>query len=171
MTCHIKSRHPAFTFRHLWITLFLLCLSLGSEILADGGGDAIIRVSDLSKDASDARRQGLVILIEFASDSCEYCRLLEENFLIPMTKSQEYHNKVIIRSVPLDGDQRFTAFNGELVSSSQFASRYGVKVTPTMVFLDADGNELSDKLVGIWSLDYFGGFIDERIDTARAKVF
>jgi hypothetical protein len=42
-----------------------------------------------------------------------------------------------------------------------------VSLTPTLLFLDADGNEISERLVGIWSEDFYGGFIDNRIDQAR----
>ena len=140
------------------------------QLLADSGDKSIPVIVDLSQDASLARSQGLVILIEFSNDDCEYCLLLENEFLLPMLKNREYEEKVIIRSLPLGGGHRFKGFQGELVSASQFASKYQVMVTPTMVFLDANGNELSEKLVGIWSLDFFGGYIDERIDTARQKM-
>jgi len=45
-----------------------------------------------------------------------------------------------------------------------------VSLTPTLLFLNADGEEMSEKLVGIWSEDYYGGFIDNRIDEARNKL-
>ena len=147
-----------------------LLFFLPGPISANSNGTAIPVVTDLSQDADLARSQDLVILIEFSNDDCEYCRLLEKEFLKPMSKNQEYSKKVIIRSLPLNGDSQIRGFNGELVSASEFASRYQVTVTPTMVFLDTEGNELSEKLVGIWSIDFFGSYIDERIDAAREKV-
>jgi len=151
----------------LCVSLFLLS---APQSFADRDNSTIPVVTDLSQDASLARSQELVILIEFSDDYCEYCLLLENEFLIPMSKNREYGEKVIIRSLPLNRDHQFKGFQGELVSASQFASKYQVKVTPTMVFLDANGNELSEKLVGIWSIDFFGSYLDERIDTARQKV-
>lgn len=142
----------------------------GTDAMSDQSTSGISRATNLFKDARLAREQGLVILIEFASDSCEYCRLLEKEFLDPMLINAEYDEKVIIRSVQLDGYESFIGFQGELISPRQFASRYDIEVTPTMVFLDANGNELSDKLVGIWSVDFFGGYIDNRIDIAKGKV-
>ena len=170
MICQVSYRNLVVNFLCLWVIFLFLSFLPGSEIFADNSEGTITTVSDLSKDAGLARDQGLIILIEFASDSCGYCRLLEKEFLKPMSINQEYREKVIIRSVPLDGDRSFKGFQGELTSASQFASKYDIEVTPTMVFLDANGDELSDKLVGIWSLDYFGSYIDERIDIARQKV-
>jgi thioredoxin-related protein len=151
----------------LFITLFF---PSASQTFADSSNSAIRSVTDLAQDANLARSQGLVILIEFSNDDCEYCRLLENEFLEPMSINQEYREKVMIRSLALNGDRLITGFQGESISASQFASKYQVMVTPTMVFLDTNGNELSEKLVGIWSLDYFGSYIDERIDAAREKV-
>ena len=156
----------------IFVAVMLVSMFLLSppELFADSSDSTIPVVTDLSQDASLARSQELVILIEFSDDDCEYCLLLENEFLIPMSKNRGYGEKVIIRSLPLSGDHQFKGFQGELVSASQFASKYQVMVTPTMVFLDANGNELSEKLVGIWSIDFFGSYIDERIDTARQKV-
>ena len=49
------------------------------------------------------------------------------------------------------------------------ASQYGVFVTPTHVFLDANRVEMAEKLVGIWFADYYGGFIDNSIYETREK--
>jgi thioredoxin-related protein len=163
---------PRVLVNSLLVSAITLSLNLfpASSIFAGDEKTTITLVSDLSKDARRARDQGLVILIEFSSDSCEYCRLLEDEFLEPMNIDRDYSEKIIIRSVPLDGAHQFRGFQGESISASQFASKYDIEVTPTMVFLDANGEQLSEKLVGIWSLDFFGGYIDERIDTARKKV-
>jgi len=170
MTAKIQNRAvPAASIFMLILLTSMVLLSV-PQIFADSGDSTIPVVTDLSQDASLARSQGLVILIEFSNDDCEYCLLLENEFLIPMSKNQAYREKVVIRSLPLNGGHQFKGFQGELVSASQFASKYQVMVTPTMVFLDANGNELSEKLVGIWSIDFFGSYIDERIDTARQKV-
>ena len=56
------------------------------------------------------------------------------------------------------------------MSTGEFAERYDVSLTPTLLFLNADGIEMSEKLVGIWSEDFYGGFIDNRIDEAREKL-
>jgi len=166
-----SQRHPAVYTLCFWVILIFSFIISGSKIYAASSAGGITLVSDLSKVASLARERELVILIEFASDYCEYCRLLENEFLNPMQIDQDYRLKVIIRSVLLDGAHLFKGFQGELISASELADRYDIEVTPTMVFLDAAGNELSDKLVGIWSIDFFGSYIDKRIDTARRKAF
>ena len=87
-----------------------------------------------------------------------------------MQRNVEYDDKVLIRSVSLDSYETVIDFDGNSVDTREFAARYGVSLTPTLIFVDSDGAEVGDKLVGIWSEDYFGWFIDSRIEQARAKI-
>jgi thioredoxin-related protein len=144
--------------------LLLSFVASGSDV------SGMIYVEDLRQESRIASENGLVLLIEFSSPSCTYCLELEKEFLLPMQRNAGYGKRVLIRSVSLDTYQTIIDFDGRSIPTSRLASRYDVMVTPTMVFLDADGNEISDKLVGIWSKDYFGGFIDDRIAEARSNL-
>ena len=135
-----------------------------------GDNATMTRVSDLRDEARVARADNLILVLEFSSDDCAYCRKLEDLFLLPMQRNAEYDEKILIRMVSLDSFETLVDFDGQSVSTAEFASRYQVSLTPTLLFLNADGREMSDKLVGIWSEDFYGGFIDSRIDEAREKL-
>ena len=152
-------------------TLFAAILT-SLSIAAFAGGDAVdmIAIEDLRDEARLARQDNLVLVIEFSSEYCGYCRQLEELFLLPMQRNAEYRKKVLIRYISLDAYETLVDFDGRSMSTGEFASRYGVSLTPTLIFLDGDGVEMSEKLVGIWSEDFYGGFIDDRIDEARQKL-
>ncbi len=130
----------------------------------------MIEVSDLREVARIARAQNLVVMLEFSSEYCAYCRRLEEFFLLPMQRNEDYDNRVLIRSISLDPHETVIDFDGRLLDTDRFAARYGVSLTPTLVFLNSDGIELSEKLVGIWSEDFYGAYIDKRIDQAEASL-
>ena len=151
-----------------------LALSLGIAILLAGpvAGDTVtmIQVSDLQAASLLAKQKGLVLVIEFSDDDCAYCRKLEDLFLLPMQRNAAYDDKILLRTVPLSDFDYLIDFHGRSVTTAEFASQYEVTLTPTLVFLNTDGVELSEKLVGIWSEDFFGGLIDNRIDEARAKL-
>lgn len=131
--------------------------------------EAMVAVSDLREAGRLLRQNGLVLVLEFSSEDCSYCRRLEELFLLPMQRNAGYDDKVLIRSLDLDGYQDLVDFQGRSLSVDEFALRYAVSLTPTLLFLDADGIELSERLVGIWSEDFYGGYIDARIEEALAK--
>lgn len=126
--------------------------------------------TDMRREADIARSANLVLLLEFSSEDCGYCRKLENLFLIPMQRNSEYDDKVIIRSIPLDDFGSIIDFDGRSLPISEFAARYGVFVTPTLLFLNAEGEEVSERLVGIWSEDFYGAFIDNRIEQANSRL-
>ena len=151
------------------LLISLFAFAIATPVRA-GDSVAMIEVADLRDEARVVRAQKLIMVLEFSSDYCAYCRRLENLFLLPMQRNSEYDKKILIRSVPLNGFESLIDFNGRSLSTAEFASRYDVSLTPTLLFLNAAGKEMSDKLVGIWSEDFYGGFIDSRIDEAREKL-
>jgi thioredoxin-related protein len=127
-------------------------------------------IADMRSEAQLLRSDNLILVLEFSSEYCGYCRKLENLFLLPMQRNAVYDDKILVRSISLDAFETVVDFEGRTVSTSDFASRYGVSLTPTMLFLNADGVEMSERLVGIWSEDFYGGFIDNRIEEARDRL-
>ena len=138
-----------------------------SQISASSDTHELISASDLTRDAKLVSKGNRILMIEFSREYCGYCRLLEDEFLKPMLRNAAYGEKVVIRSISLSDNDTLIDFEGNTISADEFAGKYGVYVTPTLLFLDQNGLEVSDKLIGIWSVDFFGGYIDERIDSAR----
>ncbi len=148
----------------LLLAIFVFALNI-SELSASNGTHELISLTDLTQEASLANQGKRVLIIEFSSEYCGYCLMLEEEFLRPMLRNSEYSEKVVIRSISLSDNDTLVDFDGKSVSAYDFATRYEVYVNPTLLFLDDKGVEVSDKLVGIWSVDFYGEFIDDRIDS------
>jgi len=150
----------------------LLCLVIALPGGSAAGNDAVVmqQVTDLRQEAEISRARKLVLVLEFSSESCAYCRKLEALFLLPMQRNAYYDDRILVRSISLDAYHSVIDFDGRPLATSAFAARYDVSLTPTLLFLDAAGNELSERLVGIWSEDFFGGFLDNRIDEALQKL-
>jgi len=148
-----------------------LMMALTVACSAAGGSAIMIQASDLRAESLLAKEKELILVIEFSAEDCGYCRKLEDLFLLPMQRNAEYGDKILLRKVSLSEFDSLIDFNGRSVSTNEFAAQYDVALTPTLVFLNADGVEMSEKLVGIWSEDFFGGFIDSRIDEARGKLY
>ena len=158
-------------FTRAWprLAVVLLAVAVGAGYAASDQADGMIRAVDLRHEARLARERNLVLMIEFSSEYCAYCRKLESLFLLPMQRNADYDEKVLIRAVSLDSYETVIDFDGNSIDTREFAARYDVSLTPTLVFVDSEGVEVSDKLVGIWSEDYYGWFIDDRIAQARAN--
>lgn len=99
----------------------------------------------------------------FSQKNCTYCEILEEQYLRPMLKSGEYKDKVIIRKVRIDSYDTLRHFNGSEIDVSDFAGDYRAYITPTMVFLDSNGRELTKRLMGVGTEGFFANEIDQAI--------
>ncbi len=126
---------------------------------------------NLAKIGRKAARKGVPILLEFAATDCGYCVLLENEILNPMLLSGDYDNKVIIRKVYIDeGETIVKDFNGRKTTLNKIVLRYNIFVTPTIVFIDHTGKELSKRLIGINTVEYFGGDVDNAIRESLKKI-
>lgn len=126
--------------------------------------------TDLHALGENASERNLPILIMFSQKNCVYCSILEEDYLRPMLKSGDYGEKVIIRKVRIDSYETLRNFDGSEIVADQFASQYRAYVTPTMVFLDHTGKELTKRLMGVGTEGYFAAEIDKAIDTSLSRI-
>jgi thioredoxin-related protein len=130
----------------------------------------VIEESNFQQLSQEMEQKSLGLLLMFHAEHCPYCALMEKDILSPMLKSGEYTDKVIIRKLQLDESRDIKNFKGEIVQPSDIAARYDVTVTPTLVFLDKDGNQKAKKMVGINTVDYFGVYLDEEIENLRKNL-
>ncbi|WP_303903074.1 thioredoxin family protein [Thiohalomonas denitrificans] len=147
--------------------LLLTALMAAMPIFA---GVTVPVTSDLQAEGKLARERNVPLLMMFYAEHCYYCTRVEEDFLEPMLISGDYTEKVIIRRVDLENLRRITDFDGTSVSVSDFAGRYEVRVTPTLVYVDSDGRQLAENMVGLTTPDFYGDYIDRRIKTALDQL-
>lgn len=157
----------------LMATLLIVAPARSDEDDPDVSPAARVQVpqtTDLTREGALSRKRRLPIMLVFSADYCHYCRLLEEEFLKPMLISGDYDDKVIIRVVDISGLDEIRDFNGALVSADTFATGQGVFVTPTVKFLDDRGRDLVPKMVGITTIDFYGWYLDEAIESSLARL-
>ncbi|VAW94733.1 hypothetical protein MNBD_GAMMA22-1624 [hydrothermal vent metagenome] len=134
-----------------------------------GFKETVIMTSNLQADAKIAKQKQVPILLLFTQQSCGFCEVVRSDFLRPMLLNREYDNRVLIRQIEYDGDD-VVGFDGKKISMDNFMLPYNVGFTPTVLFLDSSGAELTEQLVGITTVYYYGGFIDDNIALALKKI-
>lgn len=110
------------------------------------------------------------LLLEFSAVACEYCRLLEVEILNPILLNHDYDQRVLMRKLLIDRLDRLKGFDGGTVTAKQLAEEYRIYVTPTLLFVDAQGRELADRMIGVTTLDFYGGYLDIALEDARQKL-
>lgn len=117
--------------------------------------------------ADAARAKRVPILVEFSTPWCRYCTALEEDVLKPLMLNGKYKDQIIIRKLEVNSYSSVTGFDGKQYSSDEISRMYQVDLYPTLVFFDADGREVSQRIVGITVLEYVSGRLEKAIDRAR----
>jgi len=123
----------------------------------------ITSLRDLSSLSENAARNNKIIMIEVSASYCGYCRTLEEEIIKPMLRSGDYTQDVFIRQLEIDDTYLITNILGEKTTPSELAEKLNIIITPTLIFLDGKGNEVSERIPGVYSLDFYGGYVDEAL--------
>lgn len=146
--------------------LLSLLLSMAFSLPLAAAEIKVPEIKDFSSIGQQSERKRLPILLMFSAEYCAFCERLEEDFLKPMLRSGDYKDKVLIGKLRIDGYSKVRDFNGDETSPADVAERYGITVTPTVVFIDDDGVELAPKRVGLTTPDFYGGYLDDAINQA-----
>lgn len=116
------------------------------------------------------REKKIPLLLAFEASHCNYCARLKTEHLQPMNNNEGYTQRILIRTIQIDGKNEITGFNGEKISPSKLSKEYKAFLTPTMLFLNDKGDEVAKRMLGYNSPDYFGFYLDQAIEAAEKKV-
>ena len=155
---------------HFSKTLFaaLLCLMLVSP--AQATEVELTPLTNFKADAALAKAKKLPILLMFSASYCGFCAIVKEEFLKPMKLSGDYTDKVIVRVLEIDAIDDVIDINGQPIDPESLAQRYHVQLTPTLIFVDSRGEELVQQMVGVTTVDFYGGYLDDAIDNSLNEL-
>ena len=124
----------------------------------------IPRAKNLALAASSSAPQQLPLVVFVSRDACPYCRTLRESVLAPMYAAGKFEQRAVLLEVNLDWTTPLTGFDGKPILAKDFAEQYKAAITPTLLFLDEKGKQLSKPRVGISNLDLYVYYLDRAID-------
>ncbi|OOZ37742.1 thioredoxin family protein [Solemya velesiana gill symbiont] len=115
--------------------------------------------------ATDART-GVPIMLLMSQDHCPYCVLIKREIINPLILSGDYENELVIRELFIDLGTDVTDFQGKRRPSAELAHEYGADLTPTLLFLGPEGEELTERIIGITSPELFPLYLEAAIKSA-----
>jgi thioredoxin-related protein len=97
---------------------------------------------DLREDLDEATAEGKRLLFYFYQDGCPYCeKLINTNFAQRDIVKKARSNFDVI-AINMWGDRMVLDQQGEELSEKAFAVRHRIQFTPTLLFLDENGDEV-----------------------------
>lgn len=128
---------------------------------------ALPLTSSLKAAATRATSKGQPLVVMTTLEGCPYCEVVRNHYLLPMQMSGEID---AVQIDVLDKRRNLQDFEGELVSPADQARAWKARFTPTVLFFDARGREVAERLVGMALPDFYGAYLDARLREARTKL-
>lgn len=126
--------------------------------------------SDLARSARDGSAAGRAVLVLFSEKDCVWCERTRREFLLPMQRNAGYREKLVFLQVNVDSDAKLIDFQGKATTHAAVSRQYRIKQMPTVMLFGSGGESLAEPLVGFTGSDYYGYYLDQRIDSAVAKI-
>lgn len=154
------------------------CTAIGVAILAwhvpatlAAGAQSQLPVArNLALEAESNAREGRALLVLFSQHGCSWCQRVRQEFLLPMSRNAGYRSRVALVQVNIDSDRELRDFGGRPTTHAAFARANGVRLYPTVMLFGPEGEQLSEPLIGFTGSDFYGAYLDQRIEAALKKL-
>ncbi len=108
---------------------------------------------------------GAVNLILFSRADCAFCRIVREHYLLPLAAKRP--PRLFLADIDIESRAMMTGWQRQRLTQAAFAASHGARLSPTVIFVDSQGRELAEPIVGL-SNDFFGAYLDAAIAKALA---
>ena len=119
----------------------------------------------LGDELSAALRQGEPLVVMVSLEGCVFCRIARQSHLAPMHRQGQPIVQVDMRST-----QPVIDFGGRQTSHDELARRWNVVITPTLLFFGARGREVVERMEGAYQPDFYGPYLEDRLNRSRAAL-
>lgn len=117
-----------------------------------------------------ATQEKKIIFLEMSASYCGYCETLEEHIIKPMLRSGDYDHYVLFRKLDIDSHLSIKDFDGNKTTPAQYAYQLNTSLTPTLLFIDGRGKEVSERIIGVNTLELYGQYVDDALLEGHRKI-
>lgn len=120
---------------------------------------------NLAAEADLARQRGQPLLVMVSLMGCVYCERVRRSELMPRLQAGQPIVQVDMRSA-----QMLLDWQGRSLSHDELVRRWKVGLAPTVLFFGPTGRELAERMEGAYSSDFYGAYLDERLEQSRQRL-
>ncbi len=154
-----------------WMLMLAVALPLAvlpPAASAQAPAHGLPMAEDLRAESAQAQSAGKPLVLMFSLPECGYCKVVRQHYLLPMIRDAAA-DPPQVRELTMTGRQAITDFDGTVTTPAALARRYGVRVAPTLVFVNAAGEALVDPLVG-GDHQFYSAYLDRAFDESTRKL-
>ena len=120
----------------------------------------------LSDALASALEKGNPLVVMVSLDGCPFCRVARDSYLAPLHRE----GSVSVYQIDMRSTQAVRDFSGATRSHEDMVRTWRVTIAPTVLFFGAQGKELVARLEGGYIPDFYGAYLDQRLDQARTLI-
>jgi thioredoxin-related protein len=109
---------------------------------------------------------GLPLVVMVSLEGCPFCKIVRESFLAPMQQEQG----LPVVQVDMRSRRSVKDFNGSTTTHEALVARWRIELAPTVLFWGRTGIEVAQRLVGGYIPDFYGAYLEQRLELARRAV-
>ena len=118
-----------------------------------------LSLMELPDDLSEATKANKRLVLYFYQDGCPYCEILIRDNFGKQEIVDKFQENFDLIAINMWGDKEVVNFNGDATIEKDFASSLKVMYTPTMLFLNEQG-EVALRINGYYYPDKFSAALD-----------
>jgi len=99
-------------------------------------------------------------------EGCPFCKVARNNYLAPLHEQEG----LPVAQIDMRSRSRVLDFGGVAVTHEDLARRWKIRIAPTVLFFGRGGVEVAERLVGGYIPDFYGAYLDQRLEQARASL-
>lgn len=147
----------------------LLLAAAGAMSLAAGGparAATLPAAVSLADELARALQQKQPLVVMVSLHGCPFCKVVRDNYLAPM----HTQDGLPVVQVDMRSNSAVRDLKGRATTHDAVTRAWGIKIAPTVLFLGRGGQEVAERLVGAYLPDFYGAYLDERLQQARNAV-
>lgn len=149
--------------------LMLMTIMLMGANVVKAESREIIYTKNLAVESAAAVKQGKFFLLYVSRPDCPYCESLKKDVLHPLLKGKRFDHLLVLRELSLV-DESVIDFDNKKRTAGSVLAKYEIVGTPTLLFLDEKGEQLTSKLSGYFSKDFYWSYFENGVAKAIAKL-
>jgi thioredoxin-related protein len=120
----------------------------------------------LQNDIAAALKTSKPLVVFVSLDNCPFCKIARENYLIPLVTEQA----IAVVQVNINHATAIEDALGKPTTHAQLIRNWSINAAPTVLFLGKDGLEIAPRLIGGATSDFYGAYLQERVDQAIKSI-
>jgi thioredoxin-related protein len=142
------------------------CLAAVATLPARAAGAVLPAPQSLQDELAQALKIGQPLVVMVSLDGCPFCHVARNNYLAPLRQQEG----VPVLQVDWRSASAVRDFGGSAATHAQLVRAWKIKVAPTVLFFGPRGKEVAERLRGGYIEDFYGAYLAQRLQQARAVI-